>query len=41
MASGNDMKFHNATYDGFLTLLKWATPFIIVIAAVVIFLISK
>jgi hypothetical protein len=41
MASGNDMKFHNATYDGFLTLLKWSTPFIIVIAAVVIFLISK
>jgi hypothetical protein len=41
MASGNDMKFHNATYDGFLTLLKWSAPFIVVIAASVIFLISR
>lgn len=41
MASGNDMKFHNATYDGFLSLLKWSTPFIVVIAAGVIFLISR
>lgn len=40
MASGNDMKFHNATYEGFLSLLKWSTPFIILIAAVVVVLIS-
>lgn len=40
MASGNDMKFHNSTYEGFLTLLKWATPFIVVIAAVVVVLIA-
>jgi hypothetical protein len=40
MASGNDMKFHNATYEGFLTLLKWSTPFLVVITAVVVVLIS-
>jgi hypothetical protein len=41
MASGNDMKFHNATYGGFLTLLKWTTPFIAIVAAVVIVLIAR
>lgn len=40
MASGNDIKFHNATYEGFLTLLKWSTPFLAVITAVVVVLIS-
>lgn len=40
MASGNDMKFHNATYDGFLTLLKWSTPFVLLITAVVVVLIA-
>lgn len=40
MASGNDMKFHNATYDGFLTLLKWSTPVVALIAAFVIILIA-
>ena len=40
MASGNDMKFHNATYDGFLTLLKWSTPFVLFITAVVVVLIA-
>lgn len=40
MASGNDMKFHNATYDGFLTLLKWSAPAIVVITAAIIVLIA-
>lgn len=40
MAAGNDMKFHNATYEGFLTLLKWATPVVVLIAALVIVLIA-
>lgn len=40
MASGNDMKFHNATYNGFIGLLKWAVPVVAVIAAIVILLIS-
>ena len=33
MASGNDMKFHNATYGGFLTLLKWTAPIVVLIAS--------
>ena len=40
MASGNDMKFHNATYGGFLNLLKWTVPIIAVIGFAVIILIS-
>lgn len=40
MASGNDMKFHNATYEGFLTLLKWAVPIIAIITMFVIALIA-
>lgn len=41
MASGNDIKYHTATYEGFLTLLKWATPIAGIITAGVIFLISR
>jgi hypothetical protein len=40
MASGNDMKFHNSTYEGFLTLLKWSTPVVVLVAALVIVLIA-
>lgn len=40
MASGNDMKFHNATYTGFLSLLKWTTPIILIATAVVVVLIA-
>jgi hypothetical protein len=40
MASGNDMKFHNATYGGFLTLLKWAVPITAIIGFAVVFLIA-
>lgn len=40
MASGNDMKFHNSTYEGFLALLKWSTPVIILVTALVIVLIA-
>ena len=40
MASGNDMKFHNSTYEGFLTLLKWSTPLIVIITAAVVVLIA-
>ena len=28
MASGNDMKAHEQTYDGFIGLLKWSVPLI-------------
>ena len=40
MASGNDMKFHNATYSGFLSLLKWTTPVILIVTAFVVILIA-
>jgi hypothetical protein len=40
MAGGNDMKFHNATYDGFLSLLKWTVPIIAIIAFLVVLLIA-
>ena len=40
MALGNDMKAATATYDGFITLIKYAVPVICVIAATVVWLIS-
>lgn len=40
MAGGNDMKFHNSTYDGFLGLLKWSVPIIAVIVFAVVVLIA-
>ena len=41
MASGNNMKAHKATYEGFLGLVKWGTPAVALIAALVIFLITR
>ena len=41
MASGNDMKAHGATYDGFIGLLKWSVPLTAVIAAVVVLIIAS
>ena len=40
MASGNDMQAHEGTYAGFMTLLKFTIPVLVVIAIVVIKLIS-
>ena len=40
MATGNDMKAHGATYEGFIGLIKWSIPVIAVIAVIVILLIS-
>ncbi|MFC4294800.1 aa3-type cytochrome c oxidase subunit IV [Novosphingobium tardum] len=40
MASGNDMKAHGSTYEGFIAMVKWAIPVIAVIVVVVILLIS-
>lgn len=40
MASGNDMKAHNATYTGFLGLVKWGTLLTTLVAAVVVYLIA-
>ena len=40
MASGNDMKAHAGTYDGFIGMLKWSLPLIVLIAAVVVLIIA-
>lgn len=40
MASGNDMKAHEGTYEGFMTMLKVSIPVLVVITVVVIALIS-
>lgn len=41
MASGNDMQAHQKTYDGFMVLLKWAIPLIVLITAFVVVMISS
>jgi hypothetical protein len=40
MATGNDMKAAEATYAGFITLIKWSMAIIVPLTALVIFLIS-
>jgi len=40
MASGNDMKAHLGTYDGFIAKVKWLVPAIALIALVVVILIA-
>jgi hypothetical protein len=40
MASGNDMKAAEATYGGFINLLKWGIGFTVIIAISVVLLIS-
>ncbi len=40
MASGNDMKAAQATYGSFINLIKWTVPFLAVLTAVIIALIS-
>ncbi len=40
MASGNDMKAAEATYGGFINLIKFAIPVIAVVTIFVVYLIS-
>ena len=40
MASGNDIKAAEKTYDGFINLLKWSVPVIALITLVVVSLIA-
>lgn len=40
MASGNDMKSANETYDGFIGLVKWGTISCAIVAAIVVFIIA-
>jgi len=41
MSSANDMKSANQTYASFISAVKWSTPVIALIAAVVVYLISR
>ena len=41
MASGNDMKAHATTYEGFVGLLKWTVPLTAITALVVVLIISS
>jgi hypothetical protein len=38
--SANDMKEHEQTYGGFISLLKWSLPVVIVITVFVVLLIA-
>ena len=38
--SANDMKAHEQTYGGFISLLKWTLPVVVLITLVVILLIA-
>ena len=40
MASGNDMKAAEKTYEGFINLLKWSVPLTALITLVVVILIA-
>jgi hypothetical protein len=40
MDSANEMKAHEKTYGGFISLLKWSLPPILLLTLVVILLIS-
>ncbi len=40
MSAGHDMKNANATYDGFMSMLKIGTVAVVIITAIVIALIS-
>ena len=40
MESAHEMKAHEKTYGGFISLIKWSLPPILLIALVVIILIS-
>jgi hypothetical protein len=40
MASGNDIKAAEKTYDGFISLLKWSVPLIALITLVVVAVIA-
>ncbi|HET9628294.1 MAG TPA: aa3-type cytochrome c oxidase subunit IV [Novosphingobium sp.] len=41
MASSHDIKSSQQTYSGFLTMAKWGTVACLLVAAVVVFLITR
>lgn len=40
MASNSDYKAHQATYGGFLNLLKWGTVVVVLLTTLVVILIA-
>ena len=38
--SANDMKAHERTYGGFISLLKWTLPVVVLITFIVVLLIA-
>ena len=40
MDSAHEMKAHEKTYGGFISLIKWSLPPILLLTALVVFLIS-
>lgn len=40
MASANDMQAAQKTYDGFITVVKWTTPFLALLVLFVVYLIA-
>lgn len=40
MAGGNNIKAHNATYEGFIGLVKWGTVATVLVTALVVYLIA-
>ena len=41
MADGNDLNAHQGTYTGFIGMAKWGVIAVALVAAFVIFMISK
>jgi hypothetical protein len=41
MASPDDMKAHEGTYESFTTLLRWVVPIVAITTLIIIFLISN
>ena len=41
MATGNDLKAHEGTYGGFITLLKWSVPILAIITLLVVVAIAE
>ncbi|MFN3510497.1 aa3-type cytochrome c oxidase subunit IV [Tsuneonella troitsensis] len=41
MATGNDLKAHEGTYGGFISLLKWSVPILAIITLLVVVAIAE
>lgn len=41
MATGNDMKAHQGTYGGFISLLKWSVPITAILTLIIVIAIAE